>query len=74
MAESYSTQLDRVQTAISAIESGSQEYSVGAGVSRTVKRGDLEALYKRETYLRRMVDRESGGGLKVRHATVSTGR
>lgn len=72
--ESYQTQLERVQAAIAAIESGSQEYSIGAGTSRTVKRGDLSTLYEREKYLRVMAERETNGGINVRHATPATGR
>lgn len=74
MTTSYSDQLDSVQAAIAAIESGSQEYSIGGGVSRTVKRGDLQTLYSREKYLRKMVDRESRGGIRIRNATPATGR
>ncbi len=68
---SYTTQLESVQAAIAAIEGGSQSYSVQG---RSVSRGDLASLYEREKYLRRMVSRESGGGIPVRHVTPSTGR
>lgn len=67
--KTYAEQLEDVQTAIAAIEGGAQEYSVGGAVSRSVKRGDLGTLYKRETWLRKMAARESRGGIRVRGAT-----
>ena len=66
MPESYSTQLDRVQTAIREIEENgaTTSYSV-AGRSATT--ADLDTLYKRESYLLRQISRESrGGGFRVR--------
>lgn len=65
MAESYSTQLDRVQTAIAAVESGAQAYDVAG---RSLTRADLSTLYKRETYLRGRVAREARprSGARVR--------
>ena len=38
-----SAQLDQIQNAISAIETGAQEYRIA---DRIVKRGDLNTLYK----------------------------
>lgn len=63
MAESYAEQLDRVQAAIAAIEEGEQAYSLNG---RTVSYADLQTLYQREKWLRRMVDRERRGGVRMR--------
>jgi len=68
---SYTTQLESVQAAIAAIEGGAQSYSVQG---RSVSRGDLAMLYKREETLRRKVDRETRGGIRVRNATPANGR
>lgn len=57
--ESYTTQLERVQTAIAKIEGGAQSYSL-EGNSFT--RADLSSLYTRERELRALVARESSGG------------
>ena len=54
----YAVQLESVQTAIAAIESGAQAYSVGG---RSLTRGDLSVLYAREKWLRRMADAEANG-------------
>lgn len=63
MAQTYSEQLDRVQDAIAAIESGAQSASITTGTfTRSWTKADLAALYKREEWLRSMVARESGGG------------
>ncbi len=68
MATSYATQLDSVQAAIAAIEAGAQSYSIatGTGSSRSVTSADLKTLYDREKWLRKMADRESNGGMRVR--------
>lgn len=66
MAEAYSTQLDRVQTAIREIEENgaTTSYSI-AGRSATT--ADLETLYSRESRLLALVARENrGGGARVR--------
>ena len=47
--ESTETQLERVQAAIAAIESGSQSYSIGG---RTLTKADLKTLYEREKDLK----------------------
>ena len=62
MAESYSTQLERVQLAIAKIEGGAQSYAID-GVSYT--RAELATLYKRERELRALVARESRGGIRL---------
>lgn len=56
--ETYEEQLERVQGAIRAIESGEQSYSVG-GMSLT--RADLKTLYDREAYLMGKVGEERYG-------------
>jgi len=61
--ESYTQQLERVQAAIAAIESGEQSFEING---RTVRRADLKTLYDREAYLRRMVEREKRGGIRLR--------
>lgn len=61
--ESYQDQLERVQAAIAAIESGTQSYTMGG---RTMSRGNLADLYKRETFLRKRVNRQKRGGIRVR--------
>lgn len=61
--ETYQTQLERVQAAIAAIESGGQATDVGG---RSLTRADLDTLYQRERYLRRQVARASAGGIATR--------
>lgn len=63
---SYQTQLESVQAAIAAIEAGSQSYSIAG---RSMSKADLGTLYEREKWLRRMVDRETRGGIRVRGIT-----
>ncbi|RLF24444.1 MAG: hypothetical protein DRN01_06975 [Thermoplasmata archaeon] len=49
---SYGQQLEEVQAAISAIQSGSQEYQLGsASGGRRLRRADLDALHEREQWL-----------------------
>jgi len=55
-------QLDRVQKAIAAIESGAQEYGVG---SRRVTKGDLKTLYDREAKLKQELSLESVGSTRA---------
>jgi hypothetical protein len=62
--KTYAEQLEDVQTAISAIETGAQAYSIQG---RSLTRADLGQLYQREKHLRRMVDREERGGICVRY-------
>lgn len=58
--ESLETQLERVQMAIAAIESGAQSYQIA---NRKVTRGDLATLYAREKSLKAEIARTSGGDL-----------
>lgn len=68
---SYQTQLESVQAAISRIEEGGQSYTIStASGQRVVTRADLDTLYKREDRLRRLVARESRGGISVRGGTI----
>lgn len=67
MPESYETQLERVQLAIAAIESGAQSYSIAG---RSLSRADLETLYAREARLLALIGRVArGGGIRVRLGT-----
>ena len=66
-ATTYAAQLANVQAAIEAIETGAQAYSVAGGRSKTA--ADLDTLYRREKYLRRMAQRETDGGIRVTAAT-----
>lgn len=59
--ESYQVQLERVQSAIAAIEAGDREVRRG---ERTFTDADLPALYAREARLRKYVDRQAGKGLR----------
>lgn len=58
--ESLETQLERVQMAIAAIESGAQSYQIA---NRKVTKGDLATLYSREKSLKAEIARASGGDL-----------
>ena len=58
--ESLETQLERVQMAIAAIESGAQSYQIA---NRKVTKGDLATLYDREKSLKAEIARASGGDL-----------
>ncbi len=71
MAETYATKLARVETAIATIENGSQSYTIG---DRTFTRADIKELYAREKRLIMLAERETRGGIRVRHATPATGR
>jgi hypothetical protein len=52
-------QLDQVRSAITAIETGAQEYQVGG---RRVTKADLKTLYERERVLMQRLDIETNGG------------
>ena len=58
--KSLETQLERVQMAIAAIESGAQSYQIA---NRKVTKGDLATLYAREKSLKAEIARASGGDL-----------
>jgi hypothetical protein len=57
-----SEQLASVNSAISAIESGAQEYRIG---TRLVRRGELRTLYMERERLERKLAAESGFGVTV---------
>lgn len=59
--ETYQIQLERVQTAIAAIEEGGQDVVVNG---RRMTRADLDVLYKREGRLRKLATRASGGTVR----------
>lgn len=64
--EALQTQLERVQAAIAAIEERGQATSIGtSGATRTLTRGDLGTLYKRERDLKRRIGRETNGGRRT---------
>jgi hypothetical protein len=65
----YTEQLESVQAAIQAIESGVQSYSISG---RTMTRADLSVLYEREERLLPLARRESSGrkGCRVRYVEV----
>lgn len=66
--KTYSEQLESVQAAIEAIETGAQEYTIQtAAGSRTVKRAQLSTLYDRERRLRPLAARESSTRPRVRY-------
>lgn len=60
--KSYTEQLEECQAAISAIMTGGQSINYDG---RQFTAADLDALQKRETYLRGMVQRETRGGVRV---------
>lgn len=66
--KTYAEQLEDVQTAIAAIESGAQSQSMQ---NRSITRADLSTLYLREKWLRVMVDRETSGGIGVNYVIYS---
>lgn len=54
--KTYTEQLEAVQAAIEAIETGAQSYSISG---RSLTRANLADLYARERHLRTMVAREN---------------
>ena len=58
--ETLEIQLERVQSAIAAIESGAQSYQI-ANLRLTT--ADLATLYARETSLKAQIARAEGGDL-----------
>ncbi len=65
MAESYAVQLDRVQTAIASIESGTvSTYTIG---TQSFTKHDLQILYDREERLLSKVNRTTDDGRRVSH-------
>lgn len=64
--QSYQSQLEELQTCISDILTNGERTTFNG---RTVEFSDLEWLQKREEWLRKMVARESRGGMRVRGAT-----
>ncbi|GMO52347.1 MAG: hypothetical protein Pg6C_17910 [Treponemataceae bacterium] len=56
-------ELEQVNSAITAILSGAQQYSIG---SRSVQKANLETLYKRKDSLESLVGALEGGSGRVR--------
>ncbi len=57
-------QLESVQKAIMAIESGGQEIDIEVNQNRRrVTRADLRELYRRENQLKTAIRRQNGGGI-----------
>lgn len=63
--ETIMQQLRRVRIAISRIEDGAQEYTIG---NRRLTRADLKTLYDRENALQNALSDIRGGGLCVTFA------
>jgi hypothetical protein len=64
MSETYQQQLDRVQAAIAALETGRlKRYRIG---DQEFEHADLEVLYKREQRLLNRVN--EGGRMRIRGA------
>lgn len=61
--------LRSVQLAISKIEEGAQEYTIG---NRRLTRADLKTLYDRETALQNQIADAESGGLCVTYADRGT--
>ena len=56
-------QLDSVQKAIFAIESGGQESDIEVNQNRRrISRAELKDLYRRESQLKMAITRKNGGG------------
>jgi len=55
-------QLQQINAAISAIENGAQEYSIGG---RRLRRPDLSILYKERRMLLQQLREENGGSVTV---------
>ncbi len=61
--KTYAEQLADVQRAIEAVETNGAECEIEVnGNRRRLRRGDLATLYKREAWLKQMIQRECGGG------------
>lgn len=56
--QTITEQIEQVQAAIKAIETGAQEYRIG---SRQFRRGDLPALYDREQKLLQQYNEQQYG-------------
>jgi hypothetical protein len=67
--KTYAEQLEEVQTAISKLMGGAQEYRIG---ERMFRAAELEWLHKREEYLMTKYQQEqarslNGGGIRTRY-------
>ncbi|WP_314904997.1 hypothetical protein [Selenomonas artemidis] len=62
--ETLETQLERVQSAIAAIETGAQEYQID---NRRLTKADLATLYKREAALKSAIRTANGENIFYAH-------
>lgn len=68
--KTYAEELIEVQTAISAIITGGQDYSIqGQTGGRALSRANLGELQEREKWLRAQAAKEARGAIRVRGAT-----
>lgn len=65
--KTYTEQLESVQAAIEAIETGAQSYAIAG---RSLTRANLPDLYKREERLLALVERETNTGLVVKYVVL----
>jgi len=65
----YTEQLEQIDTAITAILTGSQSYSIG---NRSKTSGDLNTLVAERKRLQTLVQRETDGGIRVSGVTPVT--
>lgn len=63
----YAEKLASVEAAITAIETGAQEYQIG---QRRVRRGDLMALYVERQRLERLAAAETSGEVSYYGSTT----
>lgn len=66
--ETYQVQLERVQEAIAKVENGGQMVIFG---SRQITAANINWLYQREAYLRKMVSKENGTYKRSRSYRIS---
>jgi len=65
----YTEQLEQIDTAITAILTGAQSYSIG---SRSKTNADLKTLLEERKRLEVLAQRETDGGIRVRGVTPVT--
>lgn len=69
MALTNKQRLDQIESAITAIETKGQSYTIGG---RSLNRGNLAELYAERRRLERLVARDTRGGLRTRYGTPTT--
>jgi len=65
----YAEKLEQVNTAITAILTGAQAYSIG---SRSKTNADLKTLLEERNRLEVLAQRETDGGIRIRGVTPVT--